>query len=445
VATQCRTRERFEFQPKLAVDFEGGELTSEAGLLLLREFDRCLGLSESVAGAIEDERHPSYVKHPLAVLVRQRLYQIVAGYEDANDATALRLDPAMQVVAAREPGRELSSQPTLSRLENSVGWASIQRLQRLPLEWFARQGLEEIGAEEETIIDVDSTDDPTHGQQELSFFSAHYGGYIYHPLLIFEGTTGHLLGARLRPGDVAGSRQLLPMLKPIVSRLWKERPRGRIGLRADSAFCAPEVLDFAEMHVLEFAIGFGTNSKLRKRIRRSLHSAHRQFARTGQAVRRFVSFQYRAQRWWQARRIVAKIEVTSMGENVRFVVTNREGPAEQVWHWYCQRGTAENYIKALKRGMKADRLSCHAYRANAFRLQLYALSYAMLNLFRRRALKNTALATAEPDTIRLRLFRVAARVRRTARRIWFHIATGWPGQGLFERVRAAILQLAPAP
>jgi len=205
------------------------------------------------------------------------------------------------------------------------------------------------------------------------------------------------------------------------------------------------VLDYVEMHGLEFAIGFASNDKLRKRIRRSLESAHREFERSAKDVRRFVPFPYRARTWWHARRVIAKIEVTAMGENVRFIVTNREERADETWHWYCQRGTAENYIKALKRGLKADRLSCHAYRANAFRLQIYALAYAMLTLFRRRVLSGTELATAEPDTIRLRLFKVAARVQRTVRKIWFHLATGWPGQGLFTRVQAAILALGPAP
>lgn len=445
VATQCRTRAGLVFQPKLAVDFDGGELTSEAGLLLIREFDARLGLSQSIAECVEDRRHASYVRHPLGEVLRQRLYQIIAGYEDANDATALRRDPTMQVVAGCGPGTELSSQPTLSRLENAVDWASIYRLQRLPIEWFVRHGLCEIGQDQEVVIDVDSTDDPTHGQQALSFFNGHYGGYIYHPLLIFEGTTGHLLGARLRPGDVGGSRQLLPMLKPIVRRLRGQPPLRRIGLRADSAFCAPEVLDFAEMNALEFAIGFATNAELRQRIRRSLERAHGQFEKRGKDVRRFVSFPYRARRWGQARRVVAKIEVTSMGENVRFIVTNRKQRAKEVWQWYCQRGTAENYIKALKRGLKADRLSCHAYHANAFRLQIYALAYAMLTLFRRRVLSGTALATAEPDTIRLRLFKVAARVRRTVRKIWFHLATGWPGRQLFTTVHTVLATLGPAP
>jgi hypothetical protein len=216
VATECHIQFSFRFQPKLTLDFAGGEITSEAGLVLLREFDERLKLTAGLKGLVADERDRRYIEHSTLNLLRQRIYQIAAGYEDANDGTFLRYDPTLRAVAGRGE-LPLASQPTLSRLENAVPWESVRALERLGLEWFMRSQAQGRQRTAEIILDIDSTSDPTHGQQQLSFFNGHYDTYMYHPLLIFEGESGILLASTLRAGDVGGIRGLVPRLRLLVS------------------------------------------------------------------------------------------------------------------------------------------------------------------------------------------------------------------------------------
>jgi hypothetical protein len=439
VATECSSGTGFRFQRKLTIDFEGGSLTSEAGLTLVREFDERLALTSGLAELVGDGRDARYVDHAMTSLLRQRIYQIAAGYEDCNDATYLRDEPTMQSVAG-QVGQSLASQPTLSRLENSVEWDSIRLLESEGTEWFCRHG----STEGEIILDMDSTEDRTHGQQQLSFFNGHYDSYMYHPLLIFEGKSGVLLNARLRPGNSAAFRQAVPMLRPLTRRLRARFPDREIGLRADGAFCAPEILDYADYAGLNYAIGFGRNPKLLQLVMPLCEKLEMQWeCEPGQTLRHYTSFSYQARRWSRSRRVVAKIERTREGMNVRFLVTNRKGRAGAIFDWYEQRGQAENFIKELKNDLSADRLSCSKYKANAFRLQLYATAYNLLVLFRRQVLVGTQLARATVATIRLRLLKAGARVKLTARRLWFHIATGWPGRPIFEQALARIGDLGP--
>lgn len=436
MAAECHTQFSFQFQPKLTLDFAGGEITSEAGLVLLREFDERLELTVGLKGLVADERDRRYIEHPTLDLLRQRIYQIAAGYEDANDATYLRHDPTLCAVVGRGE-LPLASQPTLSRLENAVAWESIRALERLGLEWFFRcqaQG-QRRG---EIILDIDSTSDPTHGQQQLSFFNGYYDTYMYHPLLIFEGGSGILLTAALRPGDVGGIRQLLPRLRLLVTQLRRRWPKRPIALRADGEFAKPALLDYAEYAGCLYAIGLPRNPKLEARAQRLCQRARSQCQQSGGTVRLYTDFFYKARSWPQPRRVAVKCEVTALGTNLRFVVTNRVGSAEQIFAWYNQRGQAENYIKELKNDLAADRLSCSAYRANAFRLQLHALAYNLLVLFRSLLLHGTQLASASLAQVRLRLFKLGARVRRSVRRLWFHLASGWPGRPLFAVLLARL-------
>lgn len=439
MATECSSAMGFRFQRNLTVDFEGGAITSEAGLTLVREFDERLGLTASLVSLVADQRDARYVDHSLLSLVRQRLYQIVAGYEDCNDAKYLRDEPTMQSVAG-EVGESLASQPTLSRLENSADWDSIRLLESEGTEWFCRHG----STEGEIILDMDSTEDRTYGQQQLSFFNSHYDSYMYHPLLVFEGNSGVLLSSRLRPGNAAAFRQAVPMLRPLTRRLRAQFPDREIALRADGAFGAPEIMDYAEYAGLKYAIGFGRNERLHDIVMPLCEKLELEWeCNPGQRLRHYTSFSYQARRWSRSRRVVAKIERTRDGMNLRFLVTNRKGRAKEIFDWYEQRGQAENFIKELKNDLSADRLSCSKYKANAFRLQLYAAAYNLLVLFRRHVLAATQLACATVMTIRLRLLKVGARVKRTARRLWFHIATGWPGRTVFEQALARIGTLGP--
>ena len=445
VATECHSRSGFDFQRKIVVDFEGGEITGDAGLVLLRELDERLGLTAGLGKLVADVRDGRYVSHRVVDLLRQRIYQIAAGYEDANDATLLRNDPAMRAVVGGAD-RALASQPTLSRLENAADWDSIRLLEREGLEWFCRIGGAIDGrkrdSSEELILDIDSSEDRTHGQQELAFFNGHYDSWMYHPLFVFDGGTGMLLAARLRPGNVGGIRQLLAILRPTVRRLQARFPKRPVAIRADGDFAKSPLLDYAEYAGCSYAIGMPRNPKLEARVEKLRHKAQARWRESGKPVCFYTSFSYQTRSWSRSRRIVAKVEYNAVGKNLRFVVTNRAGCAEAIFDWYEQRGQAENYIKDLKNEVAADRLSCSSYRANAFRLQLHALAYNLLVLFRRLALRATSLASATIATIRLRLLKIGARVIRSVRRLWFHIASGWPGPPLFLDVFDRIAALA---
>lgn len=433
MAAECTTRSGFRFQRKLAIDFEGGEITQEAGLVLLREFDERLGLTQALSECVVDRRDRRYVKHTTSALLRQRIYQIAAGYEDANDATYLRMDPTFQTVVGRL-GTPLASQPTLSRLERTTTWKEIHRLGRAQLDWFCRHGQ---GKGRELILDIDSTQDPTHGQQELSFYNGHYDGHVYHPLLVFEGDGGFLLGSRLRAGNESGVTRLVPMLERIVPGLRRLQGK-KLVVRADGDFGCRELIEYCRGRGMEFVLGLRGNSRLEPWIEPIRKKLQATYEATGKAQRRYTSFRYQARTWKRPERVVAMVEHTGQGPNLRLIVTNRRGRAKEIFRFYNQRGQAENYIKELKNEVAADRLSCHGFRANAFRLALHGLTYNLLTLFRQHALARTRLARASIGTIRLRLLKIGARVKRTTRRWWFHLASGWPGQPLFLGVLDAM-------
>jgi hypothetical protein len=434
MAAGCHTGFGFRFQSKLRVEFDGGTITSDAGLVLLREFDERLGCTAGLKHLLADERDRRYTQHTGLELVRQRLYQIAAGYEDASDARFCRNDPTMRAVVRRRD-EPLASQPTLSRWENAAPWDSIRLFEREGAEWYCRHGAGHRRRHpEEIILDIDSTEDPTHGQQPLSFFNGFYDTYMYHPLLIFEAETGMVLASCLRPGNVGGIRQLLPLLRPLVTRLRARFPKRAIALRADGDFAKPALLDYAEYTGCRYAVGMPRNPKLEARVEGLRKKAERLWKTSGQPVQLFTSFCYKAKSWPQPRRIVAKVEYTVGGSNLRFVVTNRTEPPAAVFAWYNRRGQAENFIKELKRDLSADRLSCASYRANAFRLQLHALAYNLLVLFRRLVLCGTELARATVERMRRQLFKIGARVQRSVRHLWMHLSTGWPGQPLFCHV-----------
>lgn len=444
MATDCFTRLQFRFQGKISLDFRGGQMTTDAGLLLLRELDQRLGLTRDLGRRLEETRDRRYVRHSLEQLLRQRLYQIAAGYEDAVDANLMRHDPALQtIVDPQGPGTPLATQSTLSRLENRAGWAGIRRLRDLSFDWFLEHGaaLRRTNTQE-ILLDVDSTDDPTHGHQQLALFHGKYNTYMYHPLLIFEGRTGHLLASRLRRGTAPQTEGLLAELRRLLPRLRRRFSSAPIRFRADAGFCSPTLYSFLEREGIAYVIGIPHHQAFQRFTRPIQRRARKTYRRTGRPVRRYSSFLYRAGTWPRHRRILVKVEVNSEGTNVRCTVTNRTGTARQLFAWYNHRGETENRIKDLKNDLKADRLSCSRFRANAFRLQLHTLAYNLMHLFRHQ-LQDTSLANAATSTLRLKLFKVGARVIRTARRIWFHLASGWPHRTVFLQVHRALRARAP--
>jgi hypothetical protein len=429
MATECHTQLGFGFQPKIVLDFNGGEITSDAGLLLLRQFDEQLSLTRRLRGLFNDWRETAFIDHHTHEMLRQRIYQIAAGYEDCDDADTLRTDPIFQTIVGKSD--PLASQPTLSRLENHADWTTIGRLRDFPLQWFLKHGYRKRERPEEILLDSDSTDDPCHGQQVFAFFHGKYDQHMYHPLFFFEGYTGCLLSARLRPGNAHASQGIAAELRRLVPVLRRRFPQSQISYRADAGSATPEIYSTLEDFKLFYAIGIATNSAFKRRVERWLKRAVRKHARTAKPVRVFYSFRHRAKSWPKQRRIVVKIEATALGSNVRFVVTNRPGRAGEIFSWYDQRGECENRIKEFKRDLFGERLSCHTYRANAFRLQLHALCYQLLVLFRRHVLRQTELAQARFETLRLKLFKVGARFRGTVRHLWFHLSSSWPGRDLF--------------
>jgi hypothetical protein len=431
MAEQIVSQYTFGFQPKLRVDFDGGTITSDAGLMLIREFDQKLGLTADVAGRITDTRDERYVKHDMLTLIRQREYQIIAGYEDANDADRLKDDPTFQTVAS-ESSEALGSQPTISRLENDVDWSSIARLSKIGVDWFCQHAFESKAEPKELILDLDSTDDPTHGQQQFALFHGAYNQHMYHPLCWFEGHTGLLLKTRLRPGLDHSASFVVEDLNQIVPPLRKRFPKSHLRLRADAGMATPHVEAALEELHIDYVMGIGTNAVFKQRIEKLKSKAEARYRRVEHPVQVRTSFWHRARTWEHRRRILVKIDVTAMGTNIRFMITNRKGSAKDLVKWYDQRGDAENRIKELKLGMYADRLSCHRFRANAVRLQLHTIATLLMTYFRRSVLADTALAQASPDSIRIRLLKVGARVIRTARTIQFHFAAHWPGQALFH-------------
>jgi hypothetical protein len=442
MATECYSQLGFGFQPKLVVDFAGGTLTTDAGLLLVREFDEQLGLSADVVGRITDTRDARYVTHELAALIRQRVYQIAAGYEDVNDADRLRHDPTFQIVAA--DGRTtLGSQPTLSRLENAIEWPAIQRLARTGVDWFCASAYGPDEHPADLVLDLDSTDDPTHGTQQLALFHGWYDQHMYHPLLWFEGRTGLLLRSRLRPGRDPSAACVVEELQQLLPPLRRRFPHTPIFLRGDAGMATPRVEATLETEGIRYVLGIGTNRVFKARVAGLVAKAQARYDRRHQPVHIRTSFRHRAKSWPHARRILVKIDVTAQGLNLRFMVTNRRGRAADLIDWYDDRGTSENWIKELKLDIHADRLSCHRFRANAFRLQLHSLALLLLAYFRRAVLAGTRLASATIGTIRLHLLKVAGRVVRSVRRLWFHLASHWPGQPLFITCHRALAR-APA-
>jgi hypothetical protein len=425
------------------VDFAGGAISSDAGLLLLRDFDEALGLTAEIAERLVETRDRRYLTHDLPTLLRQRLYQLVAGYADVNDATRVRVDPVFQIVAARGEATPLGSQPTLSRWENDLPWAGIGQLTELGVDWFCAHAFAPGASPREIILEPDGTDDPTHGAQQLALFvGGPYGHAMYQPLWWSEGHTGLPLRTRLRPGRSAPAAGAVEDLQRMLPRLRRRFPQATVLLRADAGFATPRLEATLEAEGLGYVLAIGPNPVFTRRVARMRARAEARVARTGVPVHVHTSFRHRAKRWPYARRILVHLDVSARGTVVRYYVTNRRGRAAALVAWYAQRGEAENRIKEWKHDLAADRLSCHRYRANATRLQLHTVAFLLVAYFRRWLLAGTPLARATVGTIRTALLKIGARVVRSVRRICVHLASGWPGRALFLELHHA---LARAP
>jgi DDE family transposase len=451
---------------QVTVAFDGGSLVTDAGLLALRALDKELGVLADLAQRFPDPRAQQFVTHSCAALLTQQVYQILAAYADCNDAQQLRHDPLFQTVADVSPtaARPLASGSTLARFQQ----AYTRRQAEVPLD--ERPVLHEIDAAQSqrlkilndylpelfirtrrrppasVIIDLDPSDDPTHGQQVLSFFHAYYDQHQYFPLFAFDGDTGFPLAAWLRPGGVHASCGAVDTLQTIVRQLRAAWPNVTILVRGDTGLAVPALYEYCEREGLLYALGYGSNAVLKARTdcwRSDLETYYHWYRHREPHVQRFeVIEDYQAETWSRPRRIVVKLEINRLGTNQRFVVTNLSGHPQGIYHgFYVQRGTVpEKPIGELKNGLQADRLSFHRFRANALKLLEHTLAYALVVLHREATAAIPEVARAEVNTLRLRLWKVAAVVKTSVRRIWFHFSATWPYLDLWRQVEQALRQ-----
>jgi len=448
--TEC-IQSSFEFSTherrEVVARFDGGTMTSDGGGLLLRETDRRLNLLARFAECFADGRDPARISHSVGEMVSQRVYGLALGYEDVNDHEQLRHDPLLAVLAGkREVGEEsLAGKSTLNRLE--LGPKEENRYRKIRCQ---PEAIDELlttvfleahsEAPERIVLDLDATDLPLHGHQEERFFHGYYDSYCYLPLYIFSGE--HLLCARLRSASVDGATGSVTEVERIVKQIRTKWPGVRVTVRADSGFCRDELMDWCERNQVDYVLGVARNERLEKRIGKALKKAHGRFAVTGQAARTFVEFWYRTRKSWsRRRRVVAKAEWLEKGSNPRFVVTTLR-PHE--WHaqalyeqLYCGRGEAENRIKE-QLSLFADRVSAESMKANQLRVYFAGIAYVLMTGLRRLGLQGTKMARAQATTIRLRLLKIGARVRITARKVWLSMASSYPWQALYGQVYAQL-------
>jgi hypothetical protein len=424
----------------VVADFLGGRLTSDAGALLLREVGQGIGLFEALNQAIPDPRDPRFIIHDQKEMLAQRIIAIALGYEDLNDHQTLRNDPALQVAAGKVPDEEISlaSPPTLCRMENRIQRKTLIGIASVLVDQFIAAFAQ---PPEHLTLDFDATDDPTHGHQEQRFFHGYYDHHCFLPLYVFCGD--ELVTAYLRPSKIDASKHSRALLKLLVRRLRQAWPEVKITVRADSGFCRWRLMRWCDTHGIGYVLGLARNQILERSAVDWIERAARQFAKTGEPQRIFASFSYAAATWNRRRRVIVKAEHNAQGPNPRFIVTNVPADPQELYEdFYCQRGNMENRIKEQQLDLFADRTSCHRFLANQFRLLLSSAAYVLVQALRRIALRETDLEKAQVGTIRLKLFKVAARVVVTARRVAFHLATSSPFQKLFRAVFQRLVPMA---
>jgi hypothetical protein len=424
-------------------DFSAGCLTTDAGALLLREADRRLGLLDALDQAIPDPRNPDLITHTQRSLLAQRVFGLACGYEDLNDHQGLRHDPLWQALAERAPDPEtpLASAPTLCRLENRVDRRALFEMSRVLVEQFIASFTE---PPECLVLDFDATDVPIHGHQEGRFFHGYYDHHCFLPLYVFAGD--RLLVAYLRTADADAARHTRAILKLLVTRLRRAWPDVRLIFRGDSGFCRWRLMRWCDSNGVGYVIGLARNVRLQALAGPWLHAAAVCWEMTKQPQRLFGEFHYAAASWDRCRRVIVKAEHNAQGDNPRFVVSNLPGSAGGLYDvLYCQRGEMENRIKEQQGMLFAGRTSCHDFLANQFRLLLSAAAYVLVEAIRRLGLAGTPLEQAQVNTIRLRLFKVAALVATSVRRLYVRMASGFPLRDLFALVWQRLSEPAAPP
>jgi Transposase DDE domain group 1 len=468
-------------------DFEGGTLSSDGGVLLLREIEAQVGIIRRFAGALNDPRDARYTDHSYEELLRQRIFQIACGYEDANDCHPLRHDPAFKAACGRLPlfDDPLSSQAGMSRFENAPRRSELYRTAQAVFDTFLASYRQ---APQSLLLDIDDTADEVHGAQQQALFNGYYDQYCYLPLHIYEGQSGKLITSILRPGRRPTGQEIVSILKRVVGAIRREWPEVLILLRGDSHFSVPEVHEWCERQApkLFYILGqsgnkvlqdkargirqqaqllyrFRQERYLRKRRQEEYKNTKSKSKGTGRVpekpehnmlteqmkVKLYTEFLYQAETWSEPRRIICKVEVSEKGENLRFIVTNLQHSRKAYIYEtiYCGRGQMENYIKDHKRFLHSDRLSCHKFEANQFRLFLHSAAYVLMHHLKTKGLQGTAWSRAQFDQIQLRVLKVGARVEELKTKIRFHLPSSFPLKALYAKVVANLsgMELCRSP
>ncbi len=436
--------------------FDGGAMSSDFGALLVAGIDRQIGLTARFADAFTDMRHGSYITHVVRDLLKQRIYQQATGYEDGNDSDELRTDPMFKLAVGRKPldeRNDLASQPTFSRLENAATRKDIYRLSRAMVDQFIASYAK---APKLIVLDVDHTSDRTYGQQELSFYNHHYRSYCYLPLTIFEGSSGKLVSAILRPGKRPTGKENAMIMKRIIKHIRKSWPRTHIILRGDGHFSNPELMQLCldDKH-MDFIFGLPSNKKLAAMAiplldeARALHAYRSSLLKVNEApaesTQLFEEYKYAAKSWPQAFRTILKAEVMDAGDNPRFIVTSIKdiSPETAYKKLYCDRGNDERYIKELKRDLACDRTSNSSFLANCMRLLISCAAYTLIHSLRSETLRGTSLARASASTIISKLFKIAVRLVQYKDRIKLHLPSSCPIKAVLFQMTEILYKIPP--
>jgi len=440
MATDCITQVTFQgdgFTKPIVARFDLPHASSDGGLVLVKALDTAWGLTERLAACLDDAREPGKILHETRELLQQRVFGLCAGYADCNDAARLVHDPIHKLVLGRDPlsGLGLASQPTLSRFENTVRARELRAMTHVLADTvIAQQRRRRHGCATRITIDLDPTDDPTHGQQEFAFFNGHYDTWCYLPIVATvtfnDEPAQFAVAAVLRPGKAPASLGARGILRALLRKLRAAFPAALFRVRLDGGFASPKVFTFLERERVEYVVGMPSNSRLEKRAQRLIGRVRVLSRQTGETAQRYGETRYAAKTWTHRRRVIIKAEVVrhpgrAPKNNPRFVVTNLTAPPRAVYALYCQRGDVENRLKELHHGLEMDRTSCSKFRANQFRVLLTLAAYLLFQELRRRAAP-TACADAQVTTLRERVIKLAVWVERSARRIVLHLPTTFP-------------------
>jgi hypothetical protein len=430
---------------KVSVGFDGGQLSSDAGVLLLRGVEKKLSLARRLAGCMRDRRNPLLIEHTVEEMLRLRMFAIACGYEDADDCDSLRHDPVFKMAVGRLPesGAPLCSQPTMSRLENTPSKIEIARAMAAMVDQFCAS-YRRVPAS--ITLDIDDTFDAVHGHQQLSLFNAHYDERCFLPIHIYEGTSGKPVAVILRQGKTPGGKEVATILKHVIGRIRRHWPKTHILVRGDSHYGRNEAMEWCEENPgIDYVFGFAGNDTLDALTREAADAVATERALSGKEKRRgFKAFRYGAKSWKKERRFVARIEATPKGLDIRYVVTSLKAGAKHLYEVvYCARGQAENFIKLHKTQLASDRTSCRDPRANQFRLILHTCAYWLLLAMRNAVPARSPLAVGEFATLRLRLLKIAARVVEGAARIRVFLPSACPERAVFRALAGRFCAAGP--